>query len=86
MSNALRIDRYTSMTHMAVDEFAQKVAYALDKLEGCANDGGFITPGTTEAIQLHSDALVLRDMADRMMKRRAALLANEPQPFQKAAE
>ena len=86
MTIASEIGHYSFITHCAVDAFISKAYHALNRLQECADKGGFITPATLEANQLHADALVLRDLADAMMKHRAALLANQPQPYQQAAE
>lgn len=82
---SLEISHYQSMTHRLVEELSDKLHYSIDRLGRVARAGGFITDETTEAIQLEADAIALRSLADALMQRRAALLANE-QHQQIAAE
>ncbi len=85
MTKAQDISHYQTMTHLFVDEMADKLRHPLNCLGIIAQSGGFIADETTEAIQLERDAIKLRELADMLLQRRAALLANEHQ-YQVAAE
>lgn len=86
MTIASEIGHYALISHMYVDEFIVRAHYVIKGFERLAREGGFITPNSLEAMQLEADAFLLRQQADELMRRRAALLANEPQPFKQAAE
>lgn len=86
MTKANDISHYQAMSHIFVDELADKLRHPLNCLGIIAQSGGFLAEETTEAIQLEGDARMLRELADALMQRRAALLANEPAPYQIAAE
>lgn len=82
MTKAEEISHVSDMIRRAVDNLSGTLkgfpGY-LDRLQILADRGAYITPDTTEAIRLEADALILRQIADEMMQRRADLLANEPQ-------
>lgn len=77
MSKADDITHYRVMTHLLVDELADKLRHPLNCLGIIAQSGGFIADETTDEMQLARDAATLRMLADVIMQRRAALLANE---------
>lgn len=85
MSKADDITHYRSMCHLLVEELADKLRHPLNCLGIIAQSGGFIAEETTDEMQLARDAATLRALADVLMHRRAALLANEQQ-YQIAAE
>lgn len=85
MSKADDIAHYRTMTHLIVEELADKLRHPLNCLSIIAQSGGFIADETTDEMQLARDAATLRMLADALLQRRAALLANEHQ-YQIAAE
>lgn len=84
MTIASQIGHYNYIAHCYVADFQDRSHYALKGLERVAKEGGFITPASMEAIQMHTNALILRDLADELMKRRAALLDNQPRVLRAA--
>jgi hypothetical protein len=86
MTIASQIGHYSFIAHCNIDEFRDRLRYALDGLDRLSKEGGWIGSKSLEAMQMKSDALLLRDIADDLMKRRAALLDNQPQPYKQAAE
>lgn len=82
MTKAEELSHLSDMIRASIDTFLLKMNGAdgyLPRLKKIADEGGYITAETTEAIRLENDASVLRALAVCMMNRRAALLANEPQ-------
>lgn len=85
MGKADDITHYRTMTHRIVEDLADKLRHPINCLGIIAQSGGFIADETTDEMQLARDAATLRALADVLMQRRAALLANEHQ-YQIAAE
>lgn len=69
-----------------IDEACTVISAGCNYLDRVITDQGFIADGSYTDFRLTEYAKRLREHADAIEKRRAALLGNEPVPFLQAAE
>ena len=76
----------TALLAQQIAATCDMISDAVGYLDRAIADQGFIADGSYSDLRLTSYAKRLREMADAIDVRRAALLANETVPFLEAAE